>query len=338
MDGDYAPEDTGKQVTAGLLRTAREDGSPDVMHLPDFLDVSSAAPFATWRQQFLDRRRRAKNATEGTASAAVDLCHILNPHFEDEAAWRRLLNRLGRGHIEASVAALARRRPPPGLVRSAHAHHVDTLAIVVGVPDPSIVVDDLFAQHGLHVENTDREDVCDDETLDSDEELHNEETFDDEETGETCDDDETYDSFGTSDDADAEPIGVGGGLLGRLGGALLEALGEHLDRRVDRAADRIEDYGRAVAEAPNVDGRWYSPNGGAFRFSQRGSRVRVEGGNMGISLSGQGRLHGRSVELQGFSPAGGPFRCSLVVSFDGNSMTGQTIDSYGRYSPVELHR
>jgi hypothetical protein len=337
MDVDYAPEDTGKQVTAGLLRTAREDGSTDVTHLPDFLDVHSVAPFATWRQQFLDRRRRAKNATEGTASAAVDLCHILNPHFDDEAAWRRLLNRLGRGHIEASLAALARRRPPPGLVRSAHAHFVDTLAIVVGVPDPSVVVDDLFAQHGLHVEDTDTEDVSDDETLDDetlDDETFDDETFDDE----TFDDDQTSESFGTNDDADAEPIGVGGGLLGRLGGALLEALGEHLDRRVDRAADRIEDYGRAVAEAPNVDGRWYSPNGGTFRFSQRGSRVRVEGGNMGISLSGQGRLHGRSVELQGFSPAGGPFRCNLVVSPDGNSMTGQTIDSYGRYSPVELHR
>ena len=140
------------------------------------------------------------------------------------------------------------------------------------------------------------------------------------------------------EELDVAPVAAGGGFLGRLGGALLEAIGEHLDRKVDRTVERIEDYGRATDDAPNVDGHWYSPTGGAFRFSQRGRRVRVEGGNLGIPVSGQGRLVGRSVELQGFSPAGGPFRCNLLVAPDGSSMTGQMIDSYGRGSPVELRR
>jgi hypothetical protein len=324
MGVSYAAEAVGKQVSADLRRFACETGQTGIIHLPDFLDVEPAAPFETWKQGFVEQRKKANNADEGEAHAALLLCQNLTPHFANEDAWRRLLNRLGRDHIEADVASVARRMPSLDRIRRSYANHVETLAINVGVPDAAEVVEDVYGEWGLELAPDDVK--CDDD-LDS----HDDFDVDDFEIG-----DVHLDVL--EDDREVAAVGAGSGFLGRLGGALLEALGEHLDRKVDRTVGRIEEYPRVADEAPNVDGQWYSRNGGAFWFSQRGARIRLEGGAMGTPVSGQGRLVGRSVQLQGFSPAGGMFRCSLLVSDDGSSMTGQMIDSYGRSSPVELHR
>jgi hypothetical protein len=136
-----------------------------------------------------------------------------------------------------------------------------------------------------------------------------------------------------------ETSGSGGGSFWeRLGGALVEAFAEHLDRKVDELRDAADHEQRLVSETPNITGDWYSPNGGVFTFSQLGSLVRVEGSAAGISLSGRGQIRGKSIRIQGFSLGGGPFQAGLAVSADGQKITGQIVDGFGRSSPVQLHR
>ena len=172
MGLDYATEAVGKQITEDLRRFGRETGQDGTVHLPDFLEVDPAAPFETWKQQFVARRTGAGNANEGDAQAAIRLCQDLTPHFADEDAWRRLLNRLGRDHIDADVASLARRLPSPDRVRRSYASHVETLAIDLGVPDALEVVAHVYAERGL-------DDALGEVEVDPDDDLYDDDLDDD---------------------------------------------------------------------------------------------------------------------------------------------------------------
>jgi len=359
MDVDYASADVGRQIAGALRRSALAAKHSE--SLPAFLQVDPRAVFSMWRRAFSARRRAANNGTEGAADEQIKLCQNLEPYFELEGTWRRLMNRLGRDHIEPAVDAQARRSPrsEPAALRAAYDTLVDQLTFDVGVPDAVEVVNDLFEKYDLPVPPVMPEQFDgprtdhDPERIDARGELDAPDLEDlrsetEKQTGkpdvtvtpvadppqpEMPHDARDQDS---PEELDAPPaaIPVAGGLLGVLGGTLLQVIGERLDRR----ADRVQDRRREAEEAPTVDGQWYSTNGASFRFSQRGSKIRLDGGAVGVPVRGEGRLFGRAVDLQGFSPAGGPFRCSLELSADGTAMTGQMVDGYGRGSRVELHR
>ncbi len=340
MDVVYGSNEVAKEVTTWLRQVAVELKSADQLHLPDFLDVNPRAQYEEWRDKLAQKRSKIKNADEGTADAQEQLCQTLTKEFKAKKDWRGLLNRLGRMQIEAAVAGLARRKPGPDILRSAYATHLHMLEFIVGAPDAAKVVGDVFREKNLKIPREPEPVSRDTEMPDQRPKPASQPKPKPAPALPPVAALEPTPRPVVSKpvvETEAPPQG-GGSFWGRLGGALVSAFAEHLDRRMDELKDAAENEQRLVAQTPNISGEWYSPNGGVFSFSQLGSAVRVQGSAPGISLEGRGQIRGKSVQVEGFSLGSGPFRAGLAVSADGNRMSGQIVDSFGRAAPVELHR
>jgi curved DNA-binding protein CbpA len=123
-----------------------------------------------------------------------------------------------------------------------------------------------------------------------------------------------------------------------LGVALIDIGARYLDARLDKRLKQPKEAGRIDASPPDISGRWVSPMGSVFSFSQQGSKFSVHGSGGGVPLNGMGQIRGMSVSIEGYSPNGGPFQAALIVSPDSRFMRGSIQDSLGRVSPVELYR
>jgi hypothetical protein len=322
----YAPEEIARTVTRQLKAVAAELQRDEELHLPDFLDVDPQADYSQWVKQLAEKRRKAKNAAEGTANEQEKLCQILAKEFAKEKGWRALLNRLGRMQVEMHIVILARRKPSSDAVLNAFLTHIHTLEFAVGAPDSKEIVEDLFRKKDLVVHEEPKKIVKRKETTRS---------IPDPEPPEVEQD------F-SSPEPEPEPAKVeedsGGSFWSKLGGVLLETLGDHLDRKVNEIQQNFEHERTLASQTPSIAGQWRSPAGGIFTIVQTGSVLSVEGMAGGVPLSASGQIRGKSVQISGFSPVNGPFQANLVVSPDGNMISGQLFDSFGRGSPVQLRR